>query len=115
MYARTRYDVSVADSEIAFHNAGPLFERYGVKLEGRIDSHWIACYREVVAESEGLARFRFDPASRSVSFTCRAADGPVEVMAVLKRLDEMIERVNAEATALTLEPAASAPTHTWGS
>ena len=115
MYARTLYDVSVADSGVEFHNTGPLFERYSVRLEGQIDTHWVECYREIVAESETLARFRLDHPARTVSFTCRATDGPIEVMAVLKRLDELIVRVNAEATALTLGLPESRPSHTWGS
>jgi hypothetical protein len=47
----------------------------------------------------------------SVSFTCRATDGPVEVMTVLKILEGLLERVNREASfaaaRLPAEPEAS--------
>ena len=115
MYATTRYDVVVDSSQLQFNSAGPLFERYSVTLQGPVDPHWIGCYKGVVAESSGLSRFRLDPAARTVSFTCRAADGPVEVMGVLKRLDDLIERVNGEATGLTSRRPESQPSHTWGS
>jgi len=52
---------------------------------------------------------------RQVATALQAADGPVEVMAVLKRLDDLIERVNGEATGLTSRRPESQPSHTWGS
>src|SRR6267378_1982769 len=115
MYATTLHDVVVDSSQLRFNSAGPLFERYSVTLQGDVDPHWVACYTEVVAESSGLSRFRLDPAARTISFTCRTADGPVEVMAVLKRLDDLIERVNSEATTVTSRRQESRPSHTWGS
>src|SRR6266487_2291201 len=90
MYATTVYDVVADSSHLRFNSAGPLFERYSVTLQGSVDPHWVDCYTEVVAESSGLSRFRLEPAGRTISFTCRATDGPVEVMAVLKRLDDLI-------------------------
>ena len=99
MYARTLYDVVVDQGGLQFHAAGPLFERYSVKLQGRIDRRWADSYQEVVTESPNLARFRFDASGGSVSFTCRSTDGPVEVMSILKRLEELVERVNHAATA----------------
>jgi|SRR5438034_10643264 len=115
MYATTLYDVVVDSSRLQFHSTGPLFERYSVTLQGPIDPHWVGCYKEIVAESSGLSRFRLDPAARTISFTCRAADGPVEIMAVLKRLDDLIERVNGEATTVTSGQPESRPSHTLGS
>jgi len=115
MYATTLYDVVVDSSRLDFNSTGPLFERYSVTLQGPIDPHWVGCYKQIVTESSGLSRFRLDPAARTVSFTCRAADGPVEVMAVLKRLDDLIKRVNGEATTVTSGRPESRPSHTWGS
>jgi hypothetical protein len=54
-------------------------------------------YQRVAASTPSLSRFRLDTATASVSFTCRATDGPVEVMTVLKILDELLARVNREA------------------
>jgi len=92
------YDVSLPEAELGWEKVGPLFERYSVRLVGQVDAHWAGAYRTVVATAPKLSRFRLDMDHASVSFTCRATDGPVEVMAVLKILEGLLERVNREAS-----------------
>lgn len=92
------YDVSLPEAGLGWEKVGPLFERYSVHLVGRIDEHWAATYQHVAEAAPNLTRFRLDTFSGTVSFTCRSTDGPVQVMAVLKILGEMLERVNREAS-----------------
>ena len=101
------YDVAVPESGLGWEKVGPLFERYSVTLVGRIDEHWAEAYRRVSETEPNLSRFRLDSFSGTVSFTCRATDGPVQVMGVLKILGQMLDRVNREASfaAATLAPA----------
>lgn len=100
------YDVSLPESGLDWQRVGPLFERYSIKLLGTVDAHWTDCYQGIAATTPSLSRFRLDPANCAVSFTCRATDGPVEVMTVLKILEKFLERVNQEAcmAAARLEP-----------
>ena len=90
------YDVSLPQAGLGWEKVGPLFERYSVKLLGTVDAHWSEAYRRVVGAAPTLGRFRLE--MDTVSFTCRASDGPVEVMAVLKILEGVLERVNREAS-----------------
>ena len=101
------YDVAIPESGLGWEKVGPLFERYSVTLVGRIDENWSEAYRRVSETEPNLSRFRLDGFSGTISFTCRATDGPVQVMAVLKILGQMLERVNREASfaAATLAPA----------
>src|SRR5262245_1132580 len=92
------YDVEIPESGLGWEKVGPLFERYSVTLVGRIDEHWCEAYQRVSEAEPNLSRFRLDAFSGTVSFTCRASDGPVQVMGVLKILGQMIERVNREAS-----------------
>jgi len=92
------YDVAVPESGLGWEKVGPLFERYSVTLVGRIDGTWSEAYRRVAETEPNLSRFRLDTFSGTVSFTCRASDGPVQVMGVLKILGQMLERVNREAS-----------------
>ena len=100
------YDVRLPEAGLGWEKVGPLFERYSVSLLGEIDQNWIATYQRVAEAAPNLTRFRLDSSSGTVSFTCRATDGPVQVMAVLKILGEMLERVNGEATAAATNPQA---------
>lgn len=93
------YDVAVEEGGLNWEKAGPLFDRYAVNLAGRIDRRWVDCYQRLAASTPSFSRFRLEAAAGSVTFTCRATDGPVEVMGVLKRLEELLQRVNREATA----------------
>lgn len=97
--ARPGYDVAVEEGGLNWEQAGPLFDRYAVALQGRIDRRWVECYQRISVNSPSVSRFRLDAAAGSVAFTCRSTDGPVEVMAVLGRLEALLERVNREATA----------------
>lgn len=102
------YDVTLDQAGMDWEKAGPLFERYAVGLIGRVDRRWVESYAKLAKERPNLARFRLEPAAGQVSFTCRATDGPAEVMGVLKRLEDMIGLVNEAATAAAmaeLEPA----------
>lgn len=92
------YDVSLPESGLGWEKVGPLFERYSIRLVGQVDPHWAEAYQRVVATASNLSRFRLDMDHATVSFTCRATDGPVEVMAVLKILGGVLERVNREAS-----------------
>jgi hypothetical protein len=108
----TDYDVTLDQAGMNWEKAGPLFERYAVNLVGRVDRRWVDSYNQVAKERPSLARFRLEPAASQASFTCRATDGPAEVMGVLKRLEEMIGLVNQAATAAAkagLEPAKDKP------
>ena len=91
------YHVCLPESGLDWERVGPLFERYSIKLLGAIDEHWADSYHRVAAATPSLSRFRLDATNGAVSFTCRASDGPVEVMTVLKILEELLERVNREA------------------
>ncbi len=92
------YDVSLPDAGLGWEKVGPLFERYSIKLVGRVDPHWAEAYQRVVGGAANLRRFRLDTEHTTVSFTCRATDGPVEVMTVLKILEGLLEQVNREAS-----------------
>jgi hypothetical protein len=112
------YDICLPEAGLSWEKLGPLFERYSITLLGRLDDHWASCYERVVAASPSLSRFHLDSANAAVSFTCRASDGPVEVMSVLKILEGLLARVNREASfaAAHLEseprPASPRPTST---
>jgi hypothetical protein len=95
----TNYDVTLDQAGMNWQKAGPLFERYVVTLVGPVDRRWVDSYGALVKERPNLSRFRLEPATTSVSFTCRSTDGPAEVMGVLKRLEEMVGIVNEAATA----------------
>ena len=107
-----------------WEKAGPLFERYAIKLVGTLDRRWVDSYAGVVSERPNLGRFRLEPATSTVSFTCRSTDGPAEVMGVVKRLEEMIGLVNQTATSAArseveaarakTRPAAAAPSGAAG-
>ncbi len=109
MYAVTRqdlasYDVALPEAGLGWERVGPLFERYSIALVGRVDEHWAETYQRIVESSPNLTRFRLEKSSGTVSFTCRATDGPVEVMGVLRILGEMLERVNREASFTPVSP-----------
>jgi hypothetical protein len=70
--------------------------RYTVALIGPMDEVWAEAYRILQADSTGFRRLRLDCASRTVSFTCRAIDGPAQVFDILERLDALIKRVNRQ-------------------
>lgn len=99
MDAATVYDVSLDRAGMGWQKVGPLFKHYTINLAGRVDRRWVDCYAKLVKERPNLARFRLEPAASSVSFTCRATDGPAEVMGVVKRLEDMVGLVNQAATA----------------
>ena len=96
--AQAPYDVTLPEAGLGWEKVGPLFERYSVRLVGRIDDNWAETYRRVAEGAPKFTRFRLDTFSGTVSFTCRATDGPVQVMGVLKILGEMLDRVNREAS-----------------
>jgi hypothetical protein len=97
------------ESGLDWQRVGPLFERYSIKLVGTVDRNWTDAYQSIAATMPSLSRFRLDTAGGEISFTCRATDGPVEVMTVLKILEGLLERVNCEASmaAARIEPAPS--------
>ena len=101
------YDVGLPESGLDWKRAGPLFERYSIKLVGTVDENWAEAYQTIAATTPSLSRFRLDAAARSISFTCRTTDGPVEVMTVLKILEGFLEQANREAclAAARIEPA----------
>ncbi|MGH9366842.1 MAG: hypothetical protein ACRD3M_04110 [Thermoanaerobaculia bacterium] len=98
MDTKTVCDVAVDETGLKWEQAGPLFDRYSVGLTGHLDRHWVDCYKRITVSAPVFTRFRLEPGASSVTFTCRSSDGPVEVMAVLKRLEELLLRVNGEAT-----------------
>jgi len=70
--------------------------RYTVGLVGPLDDVWAEAYRMQQADSTAFRRLRLDPATRTVSFTCRGIDGPTQVFDILERLDALIKRVNLQ-------------------
>jgi hypothetical protein len=104
------YDVSVEQFGLEFEPVGPLFERYKVGLTGVIDRRWVEVYQRVAA-APVYNRFRVDPATSSVSFTCRSTDGPAEVLSVLAKLEELVAQVNREATEQAEMADATGPLH----
>jgi len=110
MESKTVYDVAVEEGGLNWEQAGPLFDRYVVNLNGRIDRRWVDCYQRVTVSTPSYSRFRLEPGASTVTFTCRSTDGPVEVMSVLKRLEELLLRINREAAAeLAARPAEGVP------
>jgi hypothetical protein len=105
------YDVSVEQAGLEWEPVGPLFERYKVGLAGVIDRRWVACYMRIAGDATAYTRFRLDPATSSVSFTCRKTDGPAQVMAVLGKLEELVALVNREATEEAQIADATGPLH----
>ncbi len=67
---------------------------FSVALVGRVDPVWTEAYRVLQADTTAFRRLRLDPSTRTVSFVCRAVDGPTQVFDVLERLDALIKRVN---------------------
>ena len=98
------YNISLPEAGLSWQKMGPLFERYSVALVGSVNPRWAEAYKQIVGSVPGLSRFRLATDYGSVSFTCRSTDGPVEVMAVLKILEGMIERVNREASLAAKNP-----------
>ena len=92
------YDVTIEAGEMGFEKAGPLFERYAVTLVGLLDRRWVECYTKLTKERANLSRFRLEPGAGTITFMCRATDGPAEVQGVLERLREMVSLVNESAT-----------------
>jgi hypothetical protein len=90
------YDVCLPESGLDWERIGPLFDRYSIKLLGTIDEDWTEIYQRITTEKPTLSRFRLNTDTGSVSFTCRATDGPVEVMTVLKILEKLLDQVNRE-------------------
>jgi hypothetical protein len=95
--AKPVYDVAVDQSGLEWESAGPLFERYTVALTGRLDRRWYECYKKITGDSSNYSGFRLEPAASNVSFTCRTTDGPVAVMTVMKKLEELLASVNRDA------------------
>jgi hypothetical protein len=105
MEAKSSYDVAVEEGGLNWEQAGPLFDRYAVALQGAIDRRWVDCYQRITVNSPSFSRFRLEAAAGSVTFTCRSTDGPVEVMAVLGRLEGLLQQVNrAAATEAAARP-----------
>jgi hypothetical protein len=99
MDPKAPYDVAVEEGGLNWEKAGPLFDRYAVNLNGRIDRRWVDCYQKITVNTPSYSRFRLEPGASTMTFTCRSTDGPVEVMSVLKRLEELLKRINREADA----------------
>ncbi len=95
--AQRAYEVAVETSELKWEQLGPLFARYTVRLTGRVDVRWSDQYRRVTADSPSFCRYHLDPKSGTISFTCRATDGPKEVLLVVKRLVSLVDSVNERA------------------
>ncbi|HTD52250.1 MAG TPA: hypothetical protein VK780_04435 [Thermoanaerobaculia bacterium] len=93
----TMYEVAIDAAAIRWESATPLFTRYRVPLVGLFDEAWLDCYERASLDSAEFSRFRFDDATRTVSFTCRMNDGPTEVSSVIQRLELLVAYVNASA------------------
>ena len=94
---KTTYEIAIDATALRWESATPLFTRYRVPLIGLFDEAWLDCYERASLDSAEFSRFRFDDATRTVSFTCRMSDGPAEVSSVLQRLELLVAYVNASA------------------
>ncbi|HEX7252588.1 MAG TPA: hypothetical protein VF376_06880 [Thermoanaerobaculia bacterium] len=94
---RQGYDVSLDETAIKWVQLGPLFARYSVPLRGAFDRAWIDCYRRASSESAEFSRFQLEAERRTVTFSCRADDGPAKIQAALKRLEMLVTFVNQRA------------------
>jgi hypothetical protein len=90
----TRTVVAVDPASLRAQAAGEGARRYEVTLGGDPDARWVEAYRRVIAESTAFRRFRLDPESCTISFSCRTIDGPADVMEVLERLEALVHLVN---------------------
>jgi hypothetical protein len=106
------YHVVLPQSGLSLEKVG-LYERYSIKLIGRIDQHWEHCYERIVAGSPSLSRFWLDSDTASISFPCSATDGPGEVMATLKVLEGLLERVSRDASFLLAKSGEAEPRRGW--
>jgi hypothetical protein len=70
--------------------------RYTVGLLGVVDGAWAEAYRAVQSESTGYRRFRLDPRSRTITFSCRTVDGTAKVFETLDRLEALLAIVNQQ-------------------
>jgi len=70
--------------------------RYSVALTGPLDEVWAESYRIQQADSTAFRRLHLETSTRTISFTCRAIDGPTQVFDILERLDALIKRVNLQ-------------------
>jgi hypothetical protein len=91
------YDVSLNQTALTWVQLGPLFAQYSVPLIGTVDGTWVDCYRRASSESAEFSRFHLDVESQTVSFTCRADDGPARIHSDLKRLELLVVFVNQRA------------------
>ena len=94
---KQEYDVSLDETAIKWVQVGPLFARYSVPLRGAFDRAWIDCYRRASSESAEFSRFQLDVEHRTVTFSCRADDGPAKIQTALKRLEMLVTFVNQRA------------------
>jgi hypothetical protein len=90
----TRAVVTVDPTTLRAQSAGEGAKRYEVRLSGEPDARWTETYRQVLAESTAFRRFRLDPETCTISFSCRTIDGPADVMEVLERLEALVALVN---------------------
>jgi hypothetical protein len=98
------YDVSLDEAAIQWTQLGPLFARYSVPLTGALDRAWVDCYRRATSESAEFSRFQLDVERRTVSFSCRADDGPAKIQSALKRLEMLVTFVNQRACSINTTP-----------
>jgi hypothetical protein len=100
---RRMYNVTVDRAAMREEVLGPLFQRHVVSLTGTVDDRWLASYGEVAKDSEIFQRYRLEPDKGTISFTCRASDGPTQVESFLDRLALFVEMVNLHATCATAD------------
>jgi hypothetical protein len=91
------YDVSLDHAALKWAQVGPLFAQYSIPLAGTIDGIWVDCYRRASSESAEFSQFRLDPERRTISFSCRADDGPAKIQSTIKRLELLVTFVNQRA------------------
>lgn len=91
---RRAYDVGFDLDALTWIQVGPMFARYSLPLTGTLDKAWTDCYRRASFESAEFSRFHLDAETRTVSFTCRAEDGPARIQSTLERLSLLVAFVN---------------------
>jgi len=100
---RRTTQVTVDHSTLTRESTG-IDVAYRVRLSGAVTLAWADTYRVLQSDSTTFRRLRLDTVTGTVSFSCRAVDGPTQVIDSLERLDDLIQRVNLRVAARPPEP-----------
>jgi hypothetical protein len=83
-----RFDHATLRSE-----AAGTHTRYTISLTGQPDEAWYGAYAAVCDEAGLLRSFPIDRGRGTISFSCRAVEGPAHVIELLEKLEELLVAV----------------------